>query len=189
MTRSKDIINVKRRRYPAARHTDQPLLRVLIAEATRRGDTLAAMASALGVTYEHVAQWRRHDADVSKATRSVIEAAAQYLGVPTVMVLCLAGTIGLRDMMYPGRASRDAFVRQELARLRADPCLAGFFPDALLTAPPEIQQFVVTLYREVAHAGARDRTYEWMKSLHLAALGNVEGEAALASIRAAAGGV
>lgn len=185
MPRTTKETRVARRGFAAARVTDPPLLRVLIAEATRRGDTLAAMASALGVTYEHVAQWRRNDADVSKASRGVIEAAAQYLGVPTVMVLCLAGTIGLRDMMYPGRASRDAFVRQELARLRADPCFAGFFPDALLTAPPEIQQFVVTLYKEVSHAGARDRNYEWMKSLHFAALGNVEAEAALASIRAA----
>ena len=182
MTRTKQT-KANRPGYPAARYADRPLLRLLIAEATRRGDTLAAMASALGVTYEHVAQWRRNDADISKATRGVIESAAEYLGIPTVMVLCLAGTIGLRDLIYPGRASLDAFVSQELARLRSDPHFAGFFPDALLTAHPEIQRFVVTLYREVSHAGARDRNYEWMKAIHFAALGNAEAEAQLASLR------
>ena len=185
MTRSKET-KVQRRGFATARVADRPLLRVLIAEATRRGDTLAAMASALGVTYEHVAQWRRNDADISRATRSVIESAAEYLGIPTVMVLCLAGTIGLHDMIYPSRASRDAFVSQELAKLAIDPYFAGFFPDALLAAHPAVQQFVVMLYREVAHAGTRDRNYEWMKAIHFAALGNVEAEAELASIRASA---
>ena len=91
MTRTNDGRR-PRRGYPPPQLDDHPLLRVLIAEATRRGDTLAALAGALGVTYERVAQWRRKEANVSKASRCVIESAAKYLGIPTVMVLCLTGS-------------------------------------------------------------------------------------------------
>lgn len=175
-----------RRGFAGATSNDRPLVRVLIAEATRRGDTLTAMAAALGVTYEHVAQWRRNDSDVSRASRSVIEAAAEYLGIPTVMVLCLTGTIALRDLNYPGRASLDNFVRKELARLRTDPYFAGFFPQSLLSAPPELQHFVVMLYAELSPVGTKDQNYQWMRAIHLAALGNTEAEAQLAALRGAA---
>ena len=185
MTRTNDGRR-PRRGYPPPQLDDHPLLRVLIAEATRRGDTLAAMAGALGVTYERVAQWRRKEANVSKASRCVIESAAKYLGIPTVMVLCLTGTIALRDLIYPGRTSLDAFVSRELARLRTDPSVAGFFPESLLTAPPELQHFVVMLYGELSQMGTRDQNYHWMRAIHLAALGNTEAEAQLTSLRSAA---
>lgn len=184
--KSKMVTKANRRGFAGPTSTDRPLVRVLIAEATRRGDTLTAMAAALGVTYEHVAQWRRNGADVSRASRSVIESAAEYLGIPTVMVLCLTGTIALRDLIYPGRASLDAFVGRELARLRTDPSFAGFFPQSLLTAPPELQHFVVMLYGELSQLGTRDQNYQWMRAIHLAALGNTEAEAQLASLRGAA---
>lgn len=180
------VTSAKRRGFAAATPADRPLVRLLIAEATRRGDTLATMAAALGVTYEHVAQWRRNEANVAKASRGVLEAAAEYLGISTVMVLCLIGTIGLPDLVAPGRVSRDAFVSQELGRIRADPYFAGFFPDSLLVAHPELQQFVVMLYREVSNLGARDQNYQWMRAIHLAALGHAEAEAQLASIRGGA---
>lgn len=186
--KSKIVTKANRRGFAGATSAERPLVRVLIAEATRRGDTLTAMAAALGVTYEHVTQWRRNDADVSRASRSVIEAAAEYLGIPTVMVLCLTGTIALGDLIYPGRASLDAFVSRELARLRTDPSFAGFFPQSLLAAPTELQHFVVMLYGELSpQVGTRNQNYQWMRAIHLAALGNTEAEAQLASLRSEAG--
>ena len=172
-----------RRGYAPPRLDDQPLLRLLIAESTRRGDTLAAMAKALGVTYEHVAQWRRRESDVTKASRKVLAAAAEYLQVPTVLVLCLVGTIGLADLEYPNRLSLAEFVRRQMDTLRVDPFFAGFFPESLLNAPPAIQHFVAMLYMELVGIRAPNRNYEWMKSIHSAALGNIEAEAALLSIR------
>lgn len=172
-----------RRGYAPPRLDDQPLIRLLIAESTRRGDTLAAMAKALGVTYEHVAQWRRRESDVTKASRKVLRAAAEYLQVPTILVLCLVGTIGLADLEHPSRVSMAEFVRRQLDTLRMDPYFAGFFPELLLNAQPEIQHFVVMLYAELAGIRAPNRNYEWMKSIHLAALGNIEAEAELLSIR------
>ncbi|MBA3597985.1 MAG: hypothetical protein H0W40_11515 [Methylibium sp.] len=173
-----------RRGYAPAQLDDQPLLRLLIAEATRRGDTLAAMSKALGVTYEHVAQWRRRESDVTRASRRVLEAAAEYLQVPTIFVLCLVGTIGLADLEYPSRVSMAALVRRQMDTLRMDPYFAGFFPESLLNAQPAIQHFVVMLYGELAGIRAANRNYEWMKSIHSAALGNIDAEAELLSIQA-----
>ena len=172
-----------RRGFVPAKLDDQPLLRLLIAEATRRGDTLAAMAKALGVTYEHIAQWRRRESDVTKASRKVLGAAAEYLQVPTIFVLCLVGTVGLTDLEYPSRGSMAEFVRRQMDTLRMDPYFAGFFPESLLDAQPEIQHFVAMLYGELAGVRAPHRNYGWMKSIHSAALGNIEAEAELLSIR------
>lgn len=172
-----------RRGFAPPRLDDQPLLRLLIAEATRRGDTLAALAKALGVTYEHFAQWRRREADVTKASRKVLGAAAEYLQVPTVLVLCLVGTIGLADLEHPSRVSTAEFVRRQIGELRMDPYFAGFFPESLLLAQPAIQHFVAMLYGELAGTRAPQRNYRWMKSIHFAALGNIEAEAELLSIR------
>ena len=79
---TKEKSPVKRRNPPPITRDEQPLLRVLVSEATRRGDTLAALAKELGVTYERLAQWRRNDALIAKAHRSVHEKAATYLGLP-----------------------------------------------------------------------------------------------------------
>ena len=117
MTRKNDVRR-PRRGYPPAQLDDHPLLRVLIAEATRRGDTLAAMAGALGVTYERVAQWRRKEANVSRASRGVLEAAAAYLDIPTAFVLCMVGILGIQDLLPLGRSSLEAHVKLELSRLR-----------------------------------------------------------------------
>lgn len=183
MTRKNDVRR-PRRGYPPAQLDDHPLLRVLIAEATRRGDTLAAMASALGVTYERVAQWRRKEANVSRASRGVLEAAAAYLDIPTAFVLCMVGILGIQDLLPLGRSSLEAHVKLELSRLRMDPHLAGFVPHSLLDADPAVQNFVVLLYREVAPAnGAKQPSYRWMRALQLAALGNVEAQADLANFR------
>lgn len=47
---------VKRHNPPPVMGDEQPLLRALVFEATRRGDTLGLLAKHLGVTYERLAQ-------------------------------------------------------------------------------------------------------------------------------------
>lgn len=173
-----------RRGYPPPTSDDAPLLRVLIAEATRRGDTLATMARHLGVTYERVAQWRRREADVSNASRPVLEAAGAYIGIPTIYVLCLAGIIGIRDFAHAPQSSIQTRVRRDLERLRTDAYFAGFVPDALLAADPTVQQFVLLLYRELGGPLSRgERSFEWMRAINLAALGNAQAQSELALLR------
>jgi transcriptional regulator with XRE-family HTH domain len=178
-------VRTPRRGYPPPTTDDPPLLRVLIAEATRRGDTLATMASHLGVTYERVAQWRRKEADIANANRAVFEAAAIYLGVPTAYVLCMVGLITAMDFTHPSRLSVRENLQRQLESLRLDPAFAGFFPEALSTADPAIQQFVVLLYRELGGGPIKPaRPFEWMRSMTLAALGDLQAQAELAALRA-----
>lgn len=163
---------------------EQVLLRILVAQATQRGDTLARLAQALGVTYKRLAQWRRREADISRAHRSVHEKAAQYLGLPVVLVLTLAGTVSLADMVWPSRESLSARVGRELERLRLDPFLAAFVPAALATAEPAVQLLVAFLYRELnASEAPRTSSYHWLMTLHQAALGHADGQLALAALQ------
>jgi transcriptional regulator with XRE-family HTH domain len=99
--------------YSPASLDNPPLLRLLIAEATRRGQTLAALAKALGITYERLAQYRRGDGDIAKINRAVLERAAAWLGVPTALVLVLAGTVRPADLLWPSPGSlRDKLERE-----------------------------------------------------------------------------
>ncbi len=173
-----------RRNFPHPSIDDHPLLRVLIAEAARRGDTLTLLARHLGVSYVRLAQWRRKESDIANASRPVVEAAGAYLGIPTAYVLCMTGVIGLNDFVFPGKESLSDSVNLELRRMRDDPYFAGFAPDALLVADPEIQQFVAFLYRELSGTVGRvRRPDDWFRSMHLAALGDAKAAAELASLK------
>ena len=169
---------------PASESDAQPLLRAVVAEAQRRGDSLAQLAKQLGVTYQRLTQWRRQDGSIGNAQHSVLEKAAQYLGVPTVLVLVLANKIGLKHFVWPARASLKDRVGQELARLRQDPFLGGFVPPGLSTASAEIQLFVAFLYHEVGVQGAQgEHAYQWLRALHQAAVGDVQAQLELKSLR------
>jgi hypothetical protein len=169
---------------PPVIHDDQVLLRLLVAQATQSGDTLAKLAQALGVTYERLAQWRRREGDISRAQRSVHENAARYLGVPVVLVLALAGTVSVTDFVWPARESLSARVGKELERLRLDPYLAAFVPPALANADPAVQLLVAFMYRELKlPKGEQAASYHWMTAMHQAALGHVEGVQAMERLR------
>lgn len=160
------------------------LLRILVAQAMQRGDTLARLAQALGVTYKRLAQWRSQEADISRAHRSVHQKAALYLGLPTVLVLVLAGKVSLADMVWPARESLSARVGIELERLRQDPFVAAFVPAALAHAEPAVQLLVAFLYRELsAPQVPRASNYRWLMAVHQAAQGNADGQLAWDTLR------
>lgn len=163
---------------------EQPLLKVLVAQATERGETLASLAKALGVTYERLAQWRRNEALISNAHRSVHENAAKYLGLPTVLVLMFAGSIGLEEFVWPGRGTLKDRVVGELQRLRQDPFLGAFVPRELASASPAVKPFVVFLFHELVGGRAHEQpTSRWMNALHQAANGNAHGQLELQALR------
>ncbi|MDO8450326.1 MAG: LysM peptidoglycan-binding domain-containing protein [Rhodoferax sp.] len=181
---SKSSNPTMRRNPPPVLHDEQPLLRILVAQATRRGDTLARLAKELGVTYERLAQWRRNEAAISSANRAVHESAARYLGLPTVLVLTLAGTVAAQDFIWPGKGSLQERVGLELARLRRDPFLGAFVPAELLTAGPAVQLFVAFLYRELDGDDAhRESNCRWLTALHRAAVGDATAQAELDTLR------
>lgn len=174
---------------PVASPSDQePLLRLLVDEAARRGDTLAALARSLGVTYNRLTQWRRGEASISRASPSVTRAAARYLGVPKIAILALTGVISTADFLWPGRESLGKTVRRELESLRRDPMLAAFVPPSLLQADADVQLFVAMLCREVRGAAlGHHRIYEWARVLYSVAAGNAQAVAELGRLREAEG--
>lgn len=162
---------------------DPPLIRVLLAESGRRGDTLEDVAHALGVPYQRIAEWRRGETNVANAKRTVLRAAAKYLGVPTTYVLCLSGVITVEDLVKPSQVAMPERLRRAMEEVRTDPLWAGLFPSALMTADQEVQRFVALLYRELqGPSDARDaQEVKWMLAIHRAALGDAKAQAELLS--------
>lgn len=177
---SKPRTGDSRARPPPVLIDHNPLLRLLVAQAAKRGDTLAALADALGVTYRRLAQWRNGKADIAQAHREVYGNAAGYLGVPVVVVLTLAGWVGLQDFVWPSPERLSRRVAHALERLRQDPLFAAFVPPALEDAEPSVQLLVAFMYRELSGEPIpRTSNYQWLATLQQASLGSVEGALAL----------
>jgi len=176
---------VSERGKPSSRQCDtQPLLRLLVAEATRRGHTLAELAKRLGVTYGRLTQWRRNESAMANAHASVLELSAQYLGVPTVVVLVIAQKIGLQQFVWPTKASLTDRISREIDRLRRDPFLGAFVPAELTTASPALQLFVVFLFHELEGDESQGKSmYNWLTLMHQAAVGNVDAQSKLDELR------
>jgi hypothetical protein len=178
VTMTKKELNSSLRGNPPLQTRDeQPLLRVLVAEATRRGDTLAMLAKYLGVTYTRLAQWRRNEAAISHAHRKVHENAGRYLGIPTVLVLVMSGLAGLNEFIWPTAEPLNDRVAREIERLKLNPFLGAFVPADIDTATPAIRLFVVFLAHEIQGDSSKvNPSFQWLRALHQAAAGNVEGQ-------------
>lgn len=138
----------------------------------------------LGVTYERLAQWRRGDAVISKATRSVHEKAAKYMGLPTILVLVMAGFGVLDDFVWPDKDSLKDRISRELEQLRQDPYIGSFAPAELSKASPAIKLFVIFLFHELGgHTGPSRSSFRWLNALHQASAGNVQAQLELEVLR------
>lgn len=146
-------------------HPDEPLLRLLIAEATRKGDTLQSLSSQLGITYTRLTQWRRKQSQMKNAHRSVHIQAAKYLELPPVIVLILAGVVSLPDFIYPGREPLQFRLLREFDAMRQDPLFAGFFPSELTSTSETVQVFVAFMYSELRARNAEQAGRPWLSML------------------------
>jgi transcriptional regulator with XRE-family HTH domain len=161
---------------------EQPLLRLLVAEANKRGDSLTQLAKRLGVSYARLAQWGRNEGQITNAHQTVQEKAAEYLGLPPVLIR--AFSMNLKEFVWPERGSLHQRVRHEMDLLKKDPFLGPFVPLEMAAAAPAVQLFVVFLYRELnGSSDERKPAYQWLNALHRAAVGNVEAEAELQRLR------
>lgn len=156
-----------RRSPPTRQSEERALLEALVAQATRRGDTLTALAKNLGVSYERLAQWRRGEADIRQAKTAVHERAGQYLGVPTVLILALAGVISLEQFVWPAKDALSQRLAQELERLRLHPFLGPFVPAELSGAEPAVKLFVAFLFHEMTGGPeSGGNNFRWVNALH-----------------------
>ncbi|MYN15101.1 hypothetical protein GSY71_18370 [Pusillimonas sp. TS35] len=152
----------------------QPLLRALITKAYREGHTMQHLADTLGVSYARLNQWRRAEGDIGNAQRPVLEAAARYLGIPTILVHVLSGRILLSDLFWPAEENLEKKVDSEIKALYDDPFLGAFTPKELASSESSIKLYVLFLYRELNSAGARrldSGSGAWLRTIQDAALG------------------
>lgn len=78
-------------------HQGGPLIGWLWDEARRRGIELQQMAAELGVTYGYIHQLRTGIRRTSAISHDFAAACGEFLGVPTVVVLLLAGYLTMSD--------------------------------------------------------------------------------------------
>jgi transcriptional regulator with XRE-family HTH domain len=151
---------------------EQPLIRALIAHAHRRGESLAELAKHMGVTYERFSQWRRTPSAIANANESVFINAAQYLGVPPILVMVMAKRIELHQFVWPAAGTLEERTIRQLDELRQDPFLGGFVPRELADTPLPVQLFVVFLYHQLGRPGTSDDSgHRWLSTLQQAAVG------------------
>lgn len=134
-----------------------PLLTALILKAGREGHTMQQLASVLDVSYARLNQWRRGESQISNAQRSVHERAAQYLGIPVVLVQALAQSITLPDLFWPDEGDFELRVEAGIKQLFDDVFIGGFVPPALWNTSASVKLFVLFLYRELNAPGMTTR--------------------------------
>ena len=162
---------------PLLIRTQDRLMRSLVLQAQSRGDTLKALAQHLGVTYEQVASWRRGESHIRNSRREIHRRAAEYLGLPMVLVLVLAEVIGPDDFTWPADASLEARLERDLRALQCDPFFGAFVPEALASSSVELKLFVAMMYREDAGPGPSERGARWLEILErVVAGGRAPGE-------------
>lgn len=153
----------------AGSHTAHPaqLIQLLIQEAHLRGDTLAALARQLGVSYRRFAQWQNASVDIRTAMPNVFTKAAGYLQLPRVTVLAYAGVLTLQDLAWPQPLARDMYLYREMERMRRDPAVGPFMPQSLAEASRDVQTFVAFLYNE-SRPGNSPEHANWFRDLFTA---------------------
>ena len=125
------------------------LLDLLLQRAQIRGDTQAFLAKQLGVSYERLTQWRRNEADIANARKSVHQAAGRYLGVPTIIVLGLCRKFEMADFLMPNGEPIKERIDAEISRITKHNLIGGFVPRELSEAKDAVKMLVVFLVHQL----------------------------------------
>lgn len=125
-----------------------PLLGWLIDEAQLRGHLLNEMASALGVTYGYINQLRNGIRKVSHISNEFARSCANYLGVPTVVVKLVSGSISLSDFAWPA-VDEDMVVERAFQRMLSDPNVRPSLPRNAHKLPVPAKRAMVMMYAEI----------------------------------------
>lgn len=159
-------------------HQGGPLIGWLLDEARRRGMELQQMAAELGVTYGYIHQLRTGIRRTSSVSHDFASACGAFLGVPTVVVLLLAGFLTMRD--FAVRAlSEEELVERAVRQMLDDSHVRSLLPVDVVSLPLEAKRALVAMYSEVTGTDM----FEWrelpnmLRWLQRAALVHDENEA------------
>ena len=125
-----------------------PLLGWLIDEAQLRGQLLNEMAAALGVTYGYINQLRNGIRKVSHISNEFARSCANYLGVPTVVVKLVSGSISLSDFAWPA-VDEDMVVERAFQRMLSDPNVRPSLPRNAHKLPIPAKRAMVMMYADI----------------------------------------
>ena len=125
-----------------------PLLGWLMDEAQLRGQLLNEMAAALGVTYGYINQLRNGIRKVSHISNEFARSCANYLGVPTVVVKLVSGSISLSDFAWPA-VDEDMVVERAFQRMLSDPNVRPSLPRNAHKLPIPAKRAMVMMYADI----------------------------------------
>ena len=125
-----------------------PLLGWLIDEAQLRGQLLSEMATDLHVTYGYINQLRNGIRKVSNISNEFARSCANYLGVPTVVVKLVSGSISLSDFAWPV-LDEDMVVERAFQRMLTDPNVRPSLPRNAQKLPVAAKRAMVMMYADI----------------------------------------
>ncbi len=152
---------------PPVRFDTQSLLKHLVGEATKRGDTLASLAKNLGITYRRLAQLRSNAASIKRVQRGTLERAARYLNWPVILVLVHADIVKVSDLQMCEKLGTSKRVELALKTMRNDAEIGPFFPRTL-NADEETRLLLAFLFDRIQSARSVGSAQDWMKEVRLA---------------------
>lgn len=123
------------------------LLGWLLEESERKGHTQREMASELGVTYGYIHQLRNGLRQTRHISPEMTSACARYLGVPSVVVKLLSGSLSVSDFAWPHQTECEVLDRG-LHAMRNDPVARALLPADAEALPIDVKRSLVMLYGE-----------------------------------------
>jgi transcriptional regulator with XRE-family HTH domain len=141
--------------YPEARvsrlyRTDGgPLVGWLFDEARRRRHDYKKMARAIGVTFGYIRQLQTGARSVSQISQDFAEGCASYLGVPTVVVKIVSGSLSIRDFASKGTNEREV-IERAVRQMQDDVHVRQAIPVNLSELSLEAKKAVALLYAEIS---------------------------------------
>lgn len=132
--------------------------------AVSRGHKMTEVASALGVTYGYLIQLKKGIRETPRISSEVIEAAAEYLVCPPILVKLAAGQIALKDFYSPRDRMADD-IDAAIAHIAADPDYSFLLPPRVDSLSQDVKASLVMLYQDATGRDLLFRKISWTRIL------------------------
>lgn len=143
------------------------LIALLLEKAHTRRIGMQELAKDLGITYGYFTWIRRRKEAVLKIGDEVIERIAEFLELPKVAVMLLAGQLKLADFdQKPENLKTN--LENALRFIQGDPKIGPYVPATIFAADSALQLLVVSLYEMATDRVliASKKTPEEIAALH-----------------------
>lgn len=130
----------------AGRRPENPLLRLLESQRRRASLTRRELAARLGLSPAYLSQLLSHDRSLETLNMDAFRRGAEFLGLPVILCLVLAGRLTPADFLRQSDAF-DAALATALATVASSPwgLEAAVTPGQLQALPREVQWLVIRL--------------------------------------------